>query len=97
MKYEMAGVRAPKKPQPEKNKRRFTRLDFSEGQKVKLSENYEVKSVNYMRTVDPALTKKRTVRGKIVQITDFLIVLKTQNYKECFKFSDFTSGIVEVM
>ena len=75
---------------PKRNNGDFTRKDFKVGQKLKIL---------YNAPVDPAHPKRqqRHVKGRIVFLTNFIIVIQCKNYKEDFKFSDFTSRLAVIV
>lgn len=67
--------------------KKYSRKDFQIGQKLKVF-------YNIVKTA--AGKKEKCYKGKVVQLTDSLIILQCKNYKEDFKYKDFTTGMARL-
>lgn len=75
---------------PKRRNKDFSRKDFKVGQKLRIIYNAPIDATHPRR-------QQRNVNGRVAELTDYVLVIQRKNYREDFKFTDFTTGLAVIM
>lgn len=67
--------------------KKYSRKDFQIGQKLKIF-------YNIAKTA--AGKKEKCYKGKVIQLTDSLVILQCKNYTTSLKYTDFAIGLARL-